>query len=64
MVSCDSQYGDNDDDDGMEIESDEDLAYVEADQLDDEDDIPVSYQNALILNEVSSSLSKVEVVSQ
>ena len=46
-----SQY-EEDNEDGMEIESDEELAFVDADQLDDEDDIPVSYHNALILNEV------------
>lgn len=39
-------------DNDMEIESDDEFGLLAEDELDEDDDIPVSYNNALILNEV------------
>ena len=44
--------GDTDRYDVLDFESDKEPEFVNADDLDDEDDIPVSFHNAFILNEV------------
>lgn len=47
-----TEQDDPNEEDVVEIESDDEFGLLADEELDEDDDIPVSYNNALILNEV------------